>query len=83
MSDIYDERTAYTDPRELTHKLREYYIKVLHGDVKVGTELIDIHTYNTLALHWPGDEIVERIVRDTVMLLIQNNVNLTNFLYRP
>ena len=79
MSDIFDEDTSLSHVEHLVHKLHEKYVATLHGDVQPDMPSNLIREHTSMALHWPGDEMVQRIIIDAVRLMVKHNIDLTDF----
>lgn len=86
MSDIFDEKKDLKYLKSFVVKLRNNYQSFMHNCVRAEVSNIgvvertnvdpeEIRLKNKLAISWPGDEIVGQIVKDTVRLIIDNNIN--------
>jgi hypothetical protein len=85
MTDIFDEKEDIKNVRSFVAFLRGQYETELHEKYRVSTlggtveerEYVDpeeLRSRNRLATHWPGDDIVGQIVKDTCRLLINNEL---------
>ena len=80
MSNIFDEKEDLKSIRNLVHKLRELYLedlkKVDGGRVNYA-EIDNVRIRQALATSsWPGDEIVGQLIRDTLDLMMNNNIDM-------
>jgi len=83
MTDIFDEKDDIKNIRSFVSSLREQYETELHENYRVMTrsgktqQYVDpdeVRSRNRLATHWPGDDIVGQIVKDTCRLLVNNEL---------
>lgn len=85
MSDIFDEKRDLKNLTSFVAQLRNDYHTEFHERVRA--EITDLgvveHTYvdpeeirlkSNLVINWPGDEIVGQIIRDTIRLMIDNDI---------
>ena len=68
MSDILEENSSLTI-RDITFRLREKYNSEFHSPTVMDMDERQICT--SLSIRWPGNEMVGQIIKDTIKILIE------------
>lgn len=75
MSDIFDEKFELRNVRSLVAMLRdEYENELRHGKSEV-LPRDEFSIRGRIVAHWPGDEVVSQLVKDTCRVLVEKNIN--------
>lgn len=85
MSDIFDEKEDLKNLKSFVSFLRNEYEIDLHERHKVSVtdrgvedrlhlDVDELRMRNHLATQWPGDEIVSQIIKDTCIIMKNNNL---------
>lgn len=91
MSDIFDERKDLKNLKSFVSQLRDNYQTEMHERVRVSVKdrapedrtYVDpeeIRLRSRLVTHWPGDEIVGQVIKDSIRLMINNDIEPSDLL---
>lgn len=73
MSDIYDEKEDLKNVRSFTAFMRSEYQRLYQSNL-LGNDPDTIRLRSTLATNWPGDELIQQIVKDVSHIMKTNNI---------
>lgn len=81
-TDIFDEHKEMKSPKAISFALRKLYDNTFKESFKESKDNKGIRhnpdesrRRSTLALNWPGDELVQQLIRDTAMLMCKYDVD--------
>lgn len=74
MSNVFDESEDLKNARSFVAFMRSEYQRQLHDQKTDGLDPSTIRLRNQMVTHWPGDEIMQQIVKDVAQIMRNNNI---------
>lgn len=88
MSDIFDEKQDLKNIKSLTMEIRKVCTEAMRPTETQRVHNMDRGTYlrslvdpdmavrrKALAMHWPGDDMVQQIILDALKIIVEHNIN--------
>lgn len=73
MSDVFDDSDDLKNVRSFVAFMRSEYQRQLHDGVK-DEDPLTIRIRNQLATNWPGDDVMQQIIKDAATIMNSNHI---------